>query len=414
MKRVLMVAFHFPPQAGSSGVQRTLRFVQHLPSMGWKPFVLSADPRAYESTSDDLLTEIPAETVVRRAFALNSARHLAISGRYLAATARPDRWVSWKFAAVRQGMQMIEAFRPEVIWSTYPIATAHLIAGELQRRSGLPWIADFRDPMFQELYPTDPITRRQVLKIERMVLASARYATFTTPGAVRVHRQRYPDCAQKVMLLENGYDEASFVTAEMGAELGRSLNPGMITLLHSGLVYPDERNPDALFVALRDLNNAPGASIALKIRFRAAGNESKYIQLAERYEVGHLVEFMPPIPYKEALEEMLCADGLLILQAANCNEQIPAKLYEYFRARRPVIALTDPAGDTGGLLRVSGVNWIAPLDDSARIASLLSEVFTAIQAKKVTLPTVDAVRAASRLSRTKSLAQLLESASEPG
>lgn len=410
MKRVLMVAFHFPPQAGSSGVQRTLRFVQHLPTMGWKPFVLSAEQRAYESTRADLLTEIPEDTVVRRAFALDSARHLAISGRYLAATARPDRWISWKFAAVRQGMRMIEEFRPDVIWSTYPIATAHLIAGELQRRSGLPWIADFRDPMLQELYPSDPATRRQFQEIERSVMALASYVTFTTPGAVRLYSQRYPECADKVMLLENGYDEASFVAAEMGMETGQSLNPGVVTLLHSGLVYPDERDPNALFVALRALNNSLDGRIRLKIRFRAAGNEAKFVQLAERYEVGRLVEFMPPIPYKEALEEMLRADGLLIMQAASCNEQIPAKLYEYFRARRPVIALTDPDGDTAGLLRASGANWIAPLDDSARIASLLSEVLNAIQAKEATLPTVDAMLAASRLSRAKSLVQLFESA----
>lgn len=410
MKRVLMVAFHFPPQAGSSGVQRTLRFVQHLPTMGWKPFVLSAEQRAYESTRADLLTEIPEDTVVRRAFALDSARHLAISGRYLAATARPDRWISWKFAAVRQGMRMIEEFRPDVIWLTYPIATAHLIAGELQRRSGLPWIADFRDPMLQELYPSDPATRRQFQEIERSVMALASYVTFTTPGAVRLYSQRYPECADKVMLLENGYDEASFVAAEMGMETGQSLNPGVVTLLHSGLVYPDERDPNALFVALRALNNSLDGRIRLKIRFRAAGNEAKFVQLAERYEVGRLVEFMPPIPYKEALEEMLRADGLLIMQAASCNEQIPAKLYEYFRARRPVIALTDPDGDTAGLLRASGANWIAPLDDSARIASLLSEVLNAIQAKEATLPTVDAMLAASRLSRAKSLVQLFESA----
>ena len=63
MKRILMIAYHFPPLAGSSGIQRTLRFVQHLPKFGWEPIVLSADPRAYERTSDDLMQEIPEENV---------------------------------------------------------------------------------------------------------------------------------------------------------------------------------------------------------------------------------------------------------------------------------------------------------------------------------------------------------------
>ena len=158
MKHVLMVAFHFPPHAGSSGIQRTLRFVRHLPEHGWSPLLLSAHPMAYERTSDDLVGDIPEGTIVRRAFALNSARHLAIKGRYLAATARPDRWVSWKYDAIRQGMQMIEAYKPDLIWSTYPIATAHVIADALHRRSGIPWVADFRDPMAQPGYPADPVT----------------------------------------------------------------------------------------------------------------------------------------------------------------------------------------------------------------------------------------------------------------
>ena len=72
-----MIAYHFPPLAGSSGIQRTLRFVQHLPSLGWQPLVLSADVRAYESTGDDLLADVPAGTVVRRPFMLDTVLRLA-------------------------------------------------------------------------------------------------------------------------------------------------------------------------------------------------------------------------------------------------------------------------------------------------------------------------------------------------
>ncbi len=80
MKRVLMVAYHFPPLAGSSGIQRTLRFVQHLPAFGWEPAVLTADPRAYERTSNDLDADVPRGVPVVRAFALDTARHLSSRG----------------------------------------------------------------------------------------------------------------------------------------------------------------------------------------------------------------------------------------------------------------------------------------------------------------------------------------------
>jgi hypothetical protein len=105
MKKILMIAFHFPPFSGSSGVQRTLRFVQHFPALGWQPLVLSAQALAFEKTSPDLLSEVPESVLVERAFALDTARHLQIKGRYLGWMARPDRWVSWQFDAVRRGLQ---------------------------------------------------------------------------------------------------------------------------------------------------------------------------------------------------------------------------------------------------------------------------------------------------------------------
>ena len=92
MKRVLMIAYHFPPLAGSSGIQRTLRFMRHLPEFGWEPLVLTAHPRAYERTSSDQLADIPEGIVVARAPAFDAARHFAIAGRYPRFLARPDRW----------------------------------------------------------------------------------------------------------------------------------------------------------------------------------------------------------------------------------------------------------------------------------------------------------------------------------
>ena len=118
MKRVLMIAYHFPPLAGSSGIQRTLRFVQHLPRYGWQPIVLTATLHSYDRVNTDLERDIPAGTVVRRALALDTARHLSLGGRYFGFMARPDRWMSGKFDAVRQGMSAIREFRPHAIWAT--------------------------------------------------------------------------------------------------------------------------------------------------------------------------------------------------------------------------------------------------------------------------------------------------------
>jgi glycosyltransferase involved in cell wall biosynthesis len=407
MKRVLMIAYHFPPLAGSSGIQRTLRFVQHLPASGWQPLVLSASPIAYERTSTDLQADIPPGTVVRRAFALDTARHLSVRGRYIDAMARPDRWVSWRFAAVREGLKMVREFRPDVVWSTYPIATAHLIGAEISRRSGVPWVADFRDPMAQDGYPPDPKTWKQFEAIEAGAAKQARCCVFTTPGAARIHRTRYPEAANRTVVLENGYDEESFAGGETPGSAAAALEPGVTTLLHSGIVYPSERDPTQLFAALRRMKDAPDlATTPLKVRFRAAVHDDLLLALADRYGVRDCIEVCPPVPYKAALREMLQADALLVMQASNCNEQIPAKIYEYLRAGRPIVGLTDPRGDTAGVLRNAGLDTLASLDSADEIAALLRRLVAGELRHAV--PSAQTVAEASRARRTAELAAWFE------
>jgi glycosyltransferase involved in cell wall biosynthesis len=413
MKRVLMVAFHFPPYAASSGIQRTLRFVQHLPRCGWEPMVLSASPLAYgDSASPDLLGEIPPGTIVRRAFALDASRHLAVCGRYIARTAWPDRYASWRFHAVRVGMQMIRQYRPDAIWTTHPIPTAHRIGAELQRRSGLPWVADFRDPMVQPGAPEDPSALPSWQRIERDTVRRAAACVFTTPSAARMYRERYPEAGTRVSVLENGYDEESFLGAERdpGFDAAQPLDPAVPVLVHSGIVYPALRDPKQLFVAVEQLQRTgrirPGD---FRLRFRAPVHEELLHRLAHEHGVEAFVEVAPQIPYRAAMQEMLRADGLLVLQGSACNGQVPAKLYEYFRARRPVVALTDPSGDTAAVLRRAGVDTVARLDDAADIAALLLRIRDGLRDGTPVGGLASSVQEHSRRGRTAVLARLLDS-----
>ena len=408
-----MIAYHFPPMAGSSGIQRTLRFAQQLPEFGWQPIVLTADPRAYERTSDDLLDEVPAGLVVKRAFALDTARHLSIGGRYLRRLARPDRWMTWRFGGASAGHSLIREHSPDVLWSTYPIATAHVIGHALARRSGLPWIADFRDPMAQDGYPSDPRTWRSFKQIETDAVADARFSTFTTPGAAREYQRRYPASTDRIRVLENGFDEESFNGLSPGSAR-EPLIAGAVTLLHSGIVYPSERDPTQFFMAIAQMADAgdvrPGE---LVVRFRAAGHDDLLRSLAQQYGIEPFIELSPPIPYRAALAEMMRADGLLVLQAANCNEQIPAKIYEYLRAGRPIVTLTDPAGDTAGVVRAAGLDAIARLDDVAEIVTLLRRFVASMRAGHAELPAPAYVAASSRRGRTSELVALLDAAVRP-
>ncbi|MGH8729149.1 MAG: glycosyltransferase [Burkholderiales bacterium] len=408
VKRILMIAYHFPPLHGSSGIQRTLAFSRYLPEFGWQPIVLSANPRAYSSVSEDQMRELPSELVIKRAFALDTAKHLAWRGAYPGLFALPDRWASWWLGAVPAGLRLIRKHRPQIIWSTYPIATAHVIAATLHRVSGLPWVADFRDPMVDEGYPPNATQRRVYQRIERHAVLNCVRAVCTTPGTVRMYESRFPKVpASRFSLIGNGYDEENFAFA---GNIEKSRARGSQTvLLHSGVLYPSERDPRPLFAALSELLRG-GVIFAgtLKIVLRATGHDDYLKKLIAEFEIADLIELAPPIGYHAALSEMLSADALLVMQASNCNHQIPAKLYEYFRARRPILALTDLAGDTAATVNDAAGGVIVPLDSKPAIVSEFPRFLQMVRKGRAPIATPGKVVQYSRKARTAELADLFD------
>jgi glycosyltransferase involved in cell wall biosynthesis len=410
-KRVLMIAYHYPPMRGSSGIQRTLKFSQYLPQSGWGPVMLSAHPRAYSNPGDDQMADIPASVPVTRAFALDTARHLSVGGRYAGFMALPDRWASWCLGAIPAGWRLIRRHRPAVIWSTYPIASAHLIGLVLRRLTGLPWVADLRDPMTDVSYPEDPRTRRVFQWIERKTIEHCTVAVCTTPGAIKTYEARFPAIPrERYRLIENAYDEENFADAERGgAAAAPGAHGGPLTLVHSGIIYPSERDPVPLFQALAALKQQGAVSAAsVRVVLRATAHDDYLGGLIAEHGIADLVQLAPHVAYRDALAEMLNADGLLILQASNCNHQVPAKLYEYLRARRPILALTDSDGDTAATLRQAGIDSIAPLDQKDAIIAMLPRFLEQVRSGTAPLASAAVIAAHSRRARTEQLALLLD------
>jgi glycosyltransferase involved in cell wall biosynthesis len=402
-----MIAYHFPPVRGSSGIQRTVALVRHLPAAGWQPLVLTVTRNAYHLVGPDD-GQIPADTVVRRAFALDAVRHLSIGGRHPRWVGTPDRWASWWLSAVPAGMRMLRQWRPQLIWSTYPIATAHRIGLTLARRSGVPWIADYRDPMTEADYPADPHRRASFLEIEREAAKTAAHSVFVTEGLRDVYRARYSQAAGRMSLIPNGYDEEDFMRAAAQPVPPREPG-GPLRIVHSGVLYPEERDPTQLFQAIAELKRA-GSFDARRVRIvlRATGYDDQYRRVLNELGIEDLVELAPPMPYHAALAEMMHADGLLIFQAENCNGQIPAKLYEYLRARRPILALTHPAGETAGLLRQLGVGLMGRLDDRDDIKRVLGEFVAGLKDGRIPLGSEEQVRAFRRSTQAADYARLFD------
>jgi len=410
-KRILVIAYHFPPILVSSGLHRTAKFTQYLPDYDWYPDVLTVNTRAYIRTSNDKPVLAPKCTLTR-AFALDTSRHLSIKGKYSKFMSLPDRWISWWLGAIPAGLDLIKRNKPKVIWSTYPIATAHLIAYTLHRLTGIPWVADFRDPMTDVPYPEDRHTKAVYRWIEKKTIKHCSHAIFTTPGTLKLYADRYPHIpSDHWHVIANGYDEEAFDAIDVGQKPAeKPASDNTICLVHSGILYKVERNPEPFFEAIVALKKSGDISKdTLKIILRASGNEDNYQQRLNQLKIDDIVILAAALPYQEALSEMLTADGLLLFQAATCNRQIPAKAYEYLRAHRPIFALTDAQGNTAALLKDAGIDTQVDIESKEQIAAGLMRFIQLVKNKTAPLAPESVIQTHSRKHRTIELVKILDS-----
>ena len=392
-------------------MHRSLAFSKYLPDFGWDVSVLTVHPRAHEQRLERNSDMVPKHVQLIRAPAWDAARHFAVAGRYPSALALPDRWSSWVPFGTRAGLAALRRQRHDAIFSTFPIASAHLIGRNLHDRSHLPWVADFRDPMATATYPHEPTLRERWTRIQDEVMARASRVTVTTPGTARYYRDRYPQARpERVVVIENGFDPQMFDGPPAAAPAPAAAGAPVV-LLHSGLLYPRERDPKPFFRALRRRVDDPGVGPdAIRVCLRASGFEREYAAILAELGLSNVVSLVGPLPYADALREMQSASALLLFQAAVCNEQIPAKAYEYLYAGRPILGITDPLGDTGQLLRRFGVPGVSALEDEEGILRMLRASLPMIEAGRYPTPAREAVMAVSRKSGAELLARTLEEA----
>jgi len=408
MNNVLIVSFHFPPQIASSGFLRALKFSRYLPEHGWRPTVLTANQRAYEFHDPRQLSIVPRDLRVIRTFALDTTRHLSFRRRYLHCLALPDRWISWCLGAVPAGLYTVRARNIDVILTTFPIATAVLIGLLLHRLTAKPWVIDFRDSMTEDDYPRDPRTRKIYQWLERQAMRHGSLFVFTAESARQMYLDRYPSLSpDHCVVIHNGYDEEDFAGLRTQRPMDSARAP--LRLLHSGLIYFQERNPMPFFRALSRLKQEGRITPKmLQVDLRAAGPFAEFIPLLRDFGIDDMVHPLPILSYKDALQDTADADALLLLQAASCNHQIPAKIYEYLRMGKPILALTAAAGDTARLLRSAGGATIVDLEEEASICRALPEFVAAVAAGTHPVPNPQEVPKYTRRNQAKELAACLQ------
>ncbi len=386
MKRVLMIVPFFPPMAGG-GVYRPLSLARYLPRYGWEPTVVTPRGDAYWLRDEQLEDRIPdACRVVRtdtlsgqsllarlrrgaRAPQTRSSRRFGAVRRLAAATLMPDTYVGWYPYAVRAGRRLLSEGKFDAVYSTSPPETSHMVGMKLHRRSGLPWVADFRDP-WMNLYllpPPTPVHAALHRKLESRVCARARVVV-TTQWHEQLIRRQYPQAA--VERISNGFD-----AAEMANVTDRNPATRPMRIMHAGMLTQKRTAVPFLHALRAFLERTPTAREDIEVVF-VGPREDENDRAARELGLGSVVRFLDSVPHLEALRMQRASHILLLIKHANPDYVglVPGKLYEYIGLRRPILALA-PDGEARALVDGLGRGATALPEDVDAIADHLAKMY---------------------------------------
>lgn len=392
MRTVLVIVHDFPP-IHTAGTERTLKFAQYLPEFGYRPIILTTarygrhphDQAQGVYRAGDFIHALfsplrprksgdsPPEAQVQIATIANQS----LPGRLRDQIMAPDTKLGWLLPAVRLGQDLIAQHRPDLLFSSSPPETAHLIARRLHRASGLPWVADLRDGWLFE--PPNPAVRQASWRrwwegrMERDVIEQASAVIAAAEPITADLLLRYPRAAGKVATLSNGYDEAEFTGLQ---RLRR--HDGLFLLVYTGSLAASRSgtSADAFFHALH-LHRQQHPTTHLRVRM--VGNISTAEQAAvHTLGLGDLVEFLPPVSRRQAHQFQLDADGLLIITAPGQRSVATLKLFEYIRAGAPILALAHDNA-AAAIIQQHGLGITVSPDDPAAIVAALGNLLQRCQ-----------------------------------
>ena len=326
MKKALVVSCLFPPRGGV-GVLRIAKFCKYLPEHGWQPVVLAADAPEGAWRDEGLLAEVEASSVIVRVPRPPDGSKQAF----------PEESIRWRKPALAQALRLIREEGAAAIFSSGDPVVNHLVAGEAARRSGHPWLADFRDEWAVNPEFIRSVSQRaRANRWERDILNKADRVVSVTAPVVEMLARKGGGPAEKYSLIPNGYDGADLSTLPPAPA-----RRDRFTITFTGHLP----NPADLLPVLNALRLLLSLRLARanELVLRLVG-DFEHIRYDEAMGLSGLVQKIPPGAHRAALAWQQDSDLLLsVNDALRGRYAVSVKLYEYMASGRPVLAVA-PAG----------------------------------------------------------------------
>jgi len=384
MRNVLVIAYYFPP-LGLSGVQRIAGFVRHLPEFGWQPTVITAKPAGYFAYDESLWAPIQKMgiSVIRtksvdptRLFRSCTAVKFPSEKKRQTFTSLsnwlfiPDNKLGWMFFAIREGINQQKRQSFDVILSTAPPYTGHLIAHHLSKKFNIPLITDFRDDWVgnpRHNYPTNFHRKLHFFLENKIVNQSSAIITINQPILNQLN-ERHPEIKNVKQVIPHGYDDEVTVIKKSKFSNHR------LKFLYTGVFY-DAQIPDNFLKSLSSfLSQHPLLQKKVSAIFAGLVPEG----FEQLLRILNLEENVTYVGYKQHDEVKQLQQDADILWMTIGNREgdygiSTGKLFEYMGTKKPILALV-PEGTAKDTLLRYGATYIASPTSTDSITQALNDI----------------------------------------
>ncbi len=435
-KKVLIITYYWPP-SGGGGVQRWLKFVKYLPQNGWIPVVYAPENAAYPLIDESLGEEVdPNIEIIKQPIweprklykkifkkeSLKASKKKDNLDRlfYIPKKERtwkqnlsiwirgnlviPDARIFWVRPSIRFLKNYLKKNPVDIIITTGPPHSLHLIGKGLKKALGIKWLADFRDPWTAiEYYDKLMLTGRADKKhkrLEREVIQQADGVIVVAP----FWKKKYEEIGTRnCAVITNGYDEADFQKEPP------SLSEKFL-LTHAGTLAND-RNPEMLWEVLAELKKEiKGFEEDLQIQ--VLGNTADQVLASlTKYNLKKQLINSGYVSHEEAIRIMQKSQILLLLinnVSFNAPGRMTGKIFEYLAARRPILLIGLQKSDPADVIRTNKAGEAIDFENKAKLKKVLAKYYSLFKINKLNIQSTTYQQYA-RKNLTRQLAHLLDS-----
>lgn len=401
--RVLVITYSWPPKGGVS-VMRAVKFVKYLTRLGWSAVVLTTDegaPGTSYGREDVNIGSLPK--VIRTPYLKKAA---LLPDRIRQNILFPDLYVGWCGYAVKAAFDLLDSEKIDIIFSTSPPETSHLIARRIKETTGLPWVADMRDLWSEDLFRPRNILSRYVSKIfEKRILRHADAVVTVTEGWAQALARTSGLDGRRIKVIENGYDEEDFNIP--------GTTPSRFTIVYAGKMHRVYQDPGIFF---RALNKAVGEGLIdrdkIAVKFYVFGRDAADISgMTKIYGLEDIVETCGRIDYPETIRALVSSSALLFVPWKGRPGEAwhSAKVFDYIGSGRPILAVGDKMSSASRL--VESLRCGLAAGDVEEVKDAMVRYYREFRSSgRVDLKNADRAGIASctRLGRAKELAAIFD------